>query len=92
MINKKLKGIIIFIPMAFFFSFLAHGQGLTELPKPLDVFLAIDQSGSMEFTDPHGVRISSAKYFVDFLASQRSDFFNHRKRGGENGFRKRKDF
>jgi hypothetical protein len=28
--------------------------------------------------DPQGVRISSAKYFVDFLASQRSDYFNHR--------------
>ncbi|MEW6457065.1 MAG: vWA domain-containing protein [Acidobacteriota bacterium] len=51
---------------------------ITEFPKPLDVFLAIDQSGSMKSTDPNGIRISSAKYFVDFLASQRSDFFNHR--------------
>lgn len=32
----------------------------------------------MKFTDPQGVRVSSARYFVDFLASQRSDFFDHR--------------
>ncbi|HEX3035447.1 MAG TPA: vWA domain-containing protein [Thermodesulfobacteriota bacterium] len=49
-----------------------------EVPKPLDVFLAIDQSGSMKNTDPENVRLGAALYFVDFLASQRTDFFDHR--------------
>ena len=62
----KLKHIQSTLPVIFFFFLITiqspdnSEEGL-EVARVLDVFLAIDQSGSMEFTDPYGVRINSAK-------------------------------
>ena len=39
--------------------------------RPVDVVLAIDSSGSMDQTDPQGIRRSGAKAFVDQLDSDR---------------------
>jgi len=57
---------------------LLQSEQQVTVPKPLDIFLAIDQSGSMKLSDPDNVRLNSAKYFIDFLAAHRSDYFNHR--------------
>lgn len=43
-------------------------------PKPLeekafDIFLVLDQSGSILTTDAQELRIQAAKYFVDYFAS-----------------------
>jgi Mg-chelatase subunit ChlD len=59
------------------FLLLQSEQQVAAL-KPLDIFLAIDQSGSMKLSDPENIRLNSAKYFIDFLAAHRSDYFNHR--------------
>lgn len=40
-----------------------------EPERAYDIFLAIDQSGSMLTTDPQELRIKAAKYFIDYFAS-----------------------
>lgn len=54
----------------------AEGTGV-EIPSPIDVFLLIDQSGSMKRTDPKGVRLEASKYLIDFLAAHRTEVFDH---------------
>jgi len=66
--------------------FLLAGMGMPhamegatiEVPSPIDVFLLIDQSGSMKQTDPEGARLEASKYLVGFLAAERTEVFDHR--------------
>lgn len=55
----------------------AEGAAAEILP-PIDVFLLIDQSGSMKKTDPQGVRLEASKYLVDFLSADRTEVLDHR--------------
>ncbi|GFP39747.1 vWA domain-containing protein, partial [Candidatus Hakubella thermalkaliphila] len=53
-----------------------HAQPL-ETPRPLDVFLLLDQSGSMRWTDPENIRLEAARYFTKYLAAFYTDIFDH---------------
>ncbi|MEO0094128.1 MAG: vWA domain-containing protein, partial [candidate division WOR-3 bacterium] len=48
------------------------------IPKPLDIFLLLDQSGSMKQTDPQNNRIEAARFLVDYLASYWAKVQDHR--------------
>jgi len=49
-----------------------------EEPLAVDVFLLIDQSGSMKESDPNNIRISAAQYFIDLLSQDYSPSLPHR--------------
>ncbi len=51
---------------------------VAEVPSSIDLFLLIDQSGSMKKTDPEGLRLETSKYLVDFLAAHYTAVSNHR--------------
>jgi hypothetical protein len=48
-------------------SATAYGQQTTPKPAPLDVMLLIDNSPSNARTDPKNLRISAAKFLLDYL-------------------------
>lgn len=51
---------------------------VTPFGKPLDVVLVIDQSGSMLESDKSNVRVAAARFLTEYLASFRSEYFDHR--------------
>ncbi len=48
------------------------------VPKPLDVFLLLDQSSSMRQTDPNNNRIDASKFLVEYLATYWAKEQDHR--------------
>jgi len=75
-----MKNVIVFLIIAFSLALtnLVTLANDIEIPPPIDIFLLIDQSGSMKHTDPKAVRIKAAGYFVKYLANNWSEVFNHR--------------
>jgi hypothetical protein len=68
-------------------SIVVHGYSEPSLTTvPFDVMLAIDMSGSMEFSDPHDLRLFAAEYFLD-LCRQNSPTMGGDIRAGVIGFR-----
>ena len=51
---------------------------LPSVPKPLDVLLLLDQSGSMKETDPQNNRIEAGKFLIDYLSSYWAKEQDHR--------------
>lgn len=67
------------ISLLFFAGLLQLAGAIgVEIPRPIDMFLLIDQSGSMKKTDPEGVRVEASRYLASFLAAHRTDVFDHR--------------
>ncbi|GFP37608.1 hypothetical protein HKBW3S44_01284 [Candidatus Hakubella thermalkaliphila] len=48
-----------------------------ETPRPLDVFLLLDQSEGMRWVDPENIRLEAARYFTKYLAAFYTDIFDH---------------
>ncbi|GFP31545.1 hypothetical protein, partial [Candidatus Hakubella thermalkaliphila] len=44
-----------------------------ETPRPLDVFLLLDQSEGMRWVDPENIRLEAARYFTKYLAAFYTD-------------------
>jgi len=51
---------------------------LPYVPKPLDVLLLLDQSGSMIETDPQNNRIEAGRFLIDYLSSYWAKEQDHR--------------
>ena len=47
-----------------------------ETPRPLDVFLLLDQSEGMRWVDPENIRLEAARYFTNHLAAFYPDVFD----------------
>lgn len=68
MIRKRLAIIVISVFILFAFTdATTQAQEPTTEALPLDVILLIDSSPSMEKTDPDNLRISAARFLLDYL-------------------------
>jgi hypothetical protein len=47
-----------------------------ETPRPLDVFLLLDQSEGMRWVDPENIRLEAARGFTRYLAAFYTDIFD----------------